>query len=99
MIAAEHKYYEILKILLTKSQDTNLDFNIRCPEGKTAFIYACIPNENEGQEESIRLFLEHAEENEIDIKAKDKADKSGFDYLSSDLLDQLANEFPQFFQD
>ena len=49
MIAAEHKYYEILKILLTKSQDTNLDFNIRCPDGKTAFIYACISNENEGQ--------------------------------------------------
>ena len=57
----------MVKIMITKSEHTDLDFNIIGPGMKTAFIYDCINNQRERRQELVRHFLEHAQERVIQV--------------------------------
>ena len=96
MIASEKKDVKMVEILLHQLPPKLLgqtDMN-----GKNACHYACDNNLNDQEltKEVVRLFLVLSYR-QIDLLAKDNAGQTALDYLPSELKNEFASQFPQFF--
>ena len=90
MIASEKKDVKMIEILL--SQNTvKMDLNMIDQEGKTGFIYSCMDtkNDQELRKKAVQLFLDYAQEKNLDLTVRDKSGKSGEDYLPNELRNEL----------
>ena len=90
MISSELKDVESLKVFMEKGKENNVDFNMQDHKMRSAFILACQESgDPETRKEIINLFLQHAEELQIDLHLKDENGKTGYDYLPQDWVEEL----------
>ena len=95
MISSELKDIDSLKIFMEKGKENKVDFNLQDHELRSAFIFACQESGDlEKRKETCEIFIQYAEVLEIDLQLKDKNDKTGFDYLPQDLINELKEVEP-----
>ena len=98
MISSELKDVESLKIFMEKGKENQIYFNMQDHKKRSAFIHACQETGDlETRKEAVEVFLQNAEELQIDLDLKDENGKTGFQYLPQNLITELQADFPQMF--
>ena len=93
MISSYRKDVPCLEIFMSKGK--GLDFNIKDHKGRTAFHFVCQETGDLNlQKEAVKLFLEHAEELQIDLMLLDNNGKQGFYYLPRVLKEEFSAKYP-----
>ena len=92
MIAAMEKNVPIVDIMMTQSDQVDLDWNLTDHLGMTAFILACQPGSDHETEKVVRLFLKHSNVLNIDLNTHDNSNRSGFDYLPNRMIHNLIDQ-------
>merc|ERR1711963_725160 len=75
-LACEKNKARVVKALLSKAKNQEVDVNGVASYGRTAFIRSCIS----GSVESAALLLEEADELKINLNAQDMVENTGFHY-------------------
>ena len=101
MIGCIAKRPNVIQVLMDLDRSNLIDWNRLNKSSNTPFILACQPTHNEVKDarmaETVLLLMKHSRSLNINLRARDESGRSGLDYMTTTVRDEVQLTYPELF--